>query len=222
MSTLQRMGGAAAVAEAVIYVAIFVVYGAVLQFPATASVAEKLAFIAQNKSILFAANLIGYVLFGILLAVLVLALHERLRGKAATLGQLAGIFGVIWVGLVMASGMIANIGLATVIKVAAEEPEQARAVWLTINSVVEGLGGGNEVVGGVWVLLISCAALKASALPRSLNYFGLLVGLAGVFTIYPAEVMTEIFGLSQIVWFFWLGVVLLRTRQRVANGMAPA
>ncbi|NQZ28168.1 MAG: hypothetical protein HRT55_17845 [Colwellia sp.] len=35
------------------------------------------------------------------------------------------------------------------------------------------------------------------------------MGLAGILTIYPAEVLTEIFGLGQIVWFVWLGKIML-------------
>ena len=119
------------------------------------------------------------------------------------------MFGVIWVGLVIASGMIANIGLAAVIKLSVNEPEQAMSLWLTVNIIVEGLGGGNEVVGGFWLLLLSCAALKSQQFSKTLSYFGLFIGLAGIMTIYPADVLTEIFGMGQIVWFVWLGTSML-------------
>ncbi|MBE0696428.1 MAG: hypothetical protein IH586_05845, partial [Anaerolineaceae bacterium] len=41
----------------------------------------------------------------------------------------------------------------------------------------------------------------------------LLVGAAGIISILPGltEMMTGVFGLSQIVWFVWLGIVLLRS-----------
>ena len=149
-------------------------------------------------------------MFGVVLAVLVVALHQRLKDKSAVLSQAASIFGLLWVGFVIASGMIANIGLAAVIKLSVNEPEHARAVWLTINTIVEGLGGGNEVVGGLWTLLLSIAALKANALSKMLSYLGIFVGVVGITTVYPAEVLTEIFGLSQIIWFVWLGIALLK------------
>lgn len=212
MNNLQRIGGIAALCEAIIYVTVFALYGAVLDFPTDANVAQRLAFLAQNHAILAFVNFVGYVVFGIFLAVLVLALHERLKHKAPALSHLAAVFGLIWVGLVIASGMIANIGLGAVIKLSTEEPEHARSVWLAVNAVVEGLGGGNEIVGGLWVLLLSSAALLGNALPRTLNYLGLLVGAAGILTVYPAEVLTEIFGLSQIVWFACLGVVMVRKK----------
>ena len=209
MNNLQKYGGIAALLEAMIYVAAFIFFGAFWNFPSDADAIQKFAFLADHQTILAAVNLIMYVLFGALLAVLVIAIHERLQKKAKTLSQLAAVFGIIWVALVIASGMIANIGLSKALEVSVNDPERALALWQTIYTIVEGLGGGNEVVGGLWVLLLSFAALKANELSKGLNYVGLFVGIVGILTIYPADVLTEIFGVSQIIWFFWIGTVLL-------------
>jgi len=209
MNNLQKVGGFAALAQAIIYVLAFVYFGAFFDFPRTGDTAQKLIFLADNQLMLSVVNLVMYVAFGVLLAVLVLALHHRFKNCALVLSQLGAVFGVIWVGLVIASGMVANIGLAAVIKLSVNEPEQAMALWLTVNIIVEGLGGGNEVVGGLWLLLLSCAALKSSQFSKTLSYFGLFIGLAGIMTIYPADVLTEIFGIGQIIWFVWLGISML-------------
>lgn len=209
MNKLQKIGGVFAIFEAIIYVSAFVFFGAFWNFPTDADSVQKFAFLAENQVILSIVNLIMYVLFGIFLAVLVLAINERLKSNTPILSQIASIFGVVWVGLVIASGMIANIGLSAVLELSTKEPEQAMTVWRAIYSVVEGLGGGNEVVGGLWVLLLSFAALKGDELSKRLNYLGLFVGIVGILTVYPAEVFTEIFGVSQIVWFSWLGAVML-------------
>ena len=75
----------------------------------------------------------------------------------------------------------------------------------------EALGGGNEIAGGLWVLILSWAALSTSGLPRALNYLGVVIGLAGILTIVPNfGVLMVVFGLGQIVWFAWLGIVMLR------------
>jgi hypothetical protein len=210
MNNLQKWGGLAALSEAVIYMSAFIFFGAIWDFPTDVSSEQKFAFLADNHVILSIVNLFMYVIFGALLAVLVLALHERLKGSGHALSHIAAVFGLVWVGLVIASGMIANIGLGTVIEISAKDPEQAMTVWLTINSITEGLGGGNEIVGGLWVFLISITALKSNEFPKYLNYVGLLIGLAGIFTVYPADILTEIFGLGQIVWFIWLGSFMLR------------
>ncbi|MGB2740249.1 MAG: hypothetical protein WBC60_06790 [Cognaticolwellia sp.] len=217
MINLQKLGGIAAIFEAVIYISAFVFFGAFWEFPSTADDTQKLSFLINNQTILSIVNLTMYVAFGVFLAVLVLALHQRLRSKAAILSQTAAVFGLIWVALVIASGMIANVGLGTVIDLAAKNTDQAMTVWLVINTIVEGLGGGNEIVGGLWVLLLSVAALKISQLPKLLNCLGVFIGVVGILTIYPAEILTEIFGLGQIVWFSWLGIALLMKRHDTLN-----
>ncbi|WP_068547708.1 DUF4386 family protein [Thalassotalea crassostreae] len=209
MKTLQKTGGVAALLEAIIYISAFVFFGAFWNFPADANSVQKFAFLAENQVALSIVNFIMYILFGILLAVLVLAINDRLKANTPILSQVAAIFGVVWVGLVIASGMIANIGLSAALELSTKDPEQAMTMWRAIYTVVEGLGGGNEIVGGLWVLLLSIAALKGNEFSKGLNYLGIFVGVVGILTVIPAEVFTEIFGVSQIVWFSWLGISLL-------------
>jgi hypothetical protein len=79
--------------------------------------------------------------------------------------------------------------------------------------VASGLGNGNgEIKGGLLTLLVSLAALRAGGLPKGLNILGLLVGAVGIISIFPGltALMTGVFGLSQIIWFVWLGIILLR------------
>jgi len=213
VNNLQRVGGVAALFEAAIYISAFVFFGAFWDYPVSADDAQKIIFLTNNQAIISIINLTMYVAFGIFLAVLVLALHQRMKTKALALSQTASVFGIIWVGLVIASGMIANVGLGAAIDLSAKNAEQAMALWVVINTIVEGLGGGNEVVGGLWVLLLSVAGLKIIELPKLLNCFGLFIGSVGILTIYPAEILTEIFGLGQILWFSWLGMTMLMSPQ---------
>jgi hypothetical protein len=78
--------------------------------------------------------------------------------------------------------------------------------------VASGLSNGNgEILGGLWTLLVSLAALRAGGLPKGLNMLGLLVGAVGIVSILPGLTgLTGIFGLDQMIWFAWLGIVLLR------------
>jgi hypothetical protein len=128
-------------------------------------------------------------------------------------------FGLIWAGLVIASGMIATIATGVVVDLFATDPAQATTVWLAVSPVIDGLGGGNEIVGGIWTLLVSVVALRTRALHRVLNYVGLVVGTAGILSAIPVlgEIGGGIFGLTQIVWFVGLGILLLRASQREAT-----
>ena len=210
---LQRIGGLAALTEAAIYVAGIAYFLVILDYANVTTPRQQVELFVANQTSLYAMYLLIYVVFGIVLVALVLGLHDRLKSGSPSLMQAATAFGLIWAGLVIASGMIANIGIATIIGLYAADPSQATATWLAINPVVEGLGGGNEVVGGVWTLLVSVAALRAGLLHRALNYFGVVVGVAGILSAVPAlgEIGGGVFGLTQIVWFVGLGILLLRT-----------
>ena len=210
-SDLQKLGGIAALIEAALYITGFALFLTVLDPSGYEGHAQKIAFLAENQTTSYIANLLIYVVFGVMLVVLVLALHARLKNSSPAIMQTATAFGLIWAGLVIASGMIANIGNSTIVDLFSENQDQAVALWLAIITVQEALGGGNEIVGGLWVLLLSWAALRAGNLPKALNYIGLLVGLAGILTVVPAfDVLMDVFGLGQIVWFAWLGIVMLR------------
>jgi hypothetical protein len=167
-----------------------------------------------------------YVVFGIFLAVLVIGLHEKLKHTKNPTIAIGSLFGAIWVGLVIASGMISNIGLSYAINLMEVSPEKAFDIWIIVSLITESLGGGNELVGGLWVLLVSLVALQAGELSRTLNYLGLFVGVAGIATIYPDDILTEIFGVTQIGWFIWLGIWLLieenanKSMQPTANASA--
>ena len=208
---LQKLGGISALIAAALYITGFALFLTVLDPSGYDGHVQRVAFLTENQVASYIANLLIYVVFGVVLVVLVLALHARLKSGSEAIMQTATVFGLIWSGLVIASGMIANIGNSTVVGLFSENQDQAVALWLAISTVQESLGGGNEIVGGLWVLLLSWAALRAGKLSKVLNSLGVLVGLAGILTVVPAfDVLMDVFGLGQIVWFAWLGILMLR------------
>lgn len=210
MKTLQKLAGVSAIAQGIIYITAFTYFGAIWSFPLDASGPEKMTYLIENQLSFSVINFLMYVVFGCLLSVLVVGLHERLKSVDNWLLSIATVFGVIWAGLVIASGMLATVGLGHTIELATTNPDKAFDAWVIISVIVESIGGGNELTGGVWVLLISICALKQGVFAKSLNLAGLAVGLAGIATIYPDELFTEIFGVTQIIWFFWVGVTLFK------------
>ena len=109
--------------------------------------------------------------------------------------------------------------MAAVVGLHGTSPTEAISAWQAIEPVTEGLGGsGGELLGGLWVLLVSVAALRTRGLPRVLSYLGVAIGTAGVLSIVPIlKDLGYVFGLLQIVWFVWLGIVMLRTAARTAD-----
>jgi hypothetical protein len=114
--------------------------------------------------------------------------------------------------------MVANAGIAPVVALHGKDPAQAALAWLAIESVANGLSSANgEILGGVWTLLVTWAAWHAKGLPRALNYLGLVVGVMGLVSAVPAlNDLAGLFGISQMLWFIWLGIVLLRSTPSAA------
>ena len=210
----QQFAGIAALIEAATFVFGLAMFATVLADYTTGdpSPGESVAFVVDNQAALYIWHLVIFIVFGVVLVPLVLALHERIRAGSPALATTATAFGIIWAGLVLAAGMIAIIGLSTIADLHDIDPAQAEPVWSALDSVQNGLGGGNEVVGGLWVLLISRAALQTGALPTALNYLGMVIGAAALLTIVPAlEAAGAVFGLGLIVWFAWVGTIMLRS-----------
>ncbi|MBL52866.1 MAG: hypothetical protein CL590_03090 [Alteromonadaceae bacterium] len=214
MLSSNQLAGTASMLMALIYVCAFVYFGAMVSFPASNEADVVMAFVTQNVNALWIAYFTIYVIFGVLLAVVVIAIDDILSScvnqTQNRLLRMGSLFGKIWVCLVIASGMIATIGMSHAVSLTAVSNEEAYRLWGVVSMLVESLGGGNELVGGVWVLLTSITALKQRMFGNTVNYTGCFVGLAGIATIYPAEVFTEIFGITQIIWFIAIGVSLIK------------
>ncbi|RPJ21088.1 MAG: DUF4386 family protein [Chloroflexi bacterium] len=216
MKTLQKSGGIAALYMAISHLIGIVIFIVVLDYLNITDPAQKLAMNIEKQSVIFSTNLLMYVFFGFALIVLSLALYDRMKSGAPALMQVATAIGIIWAGSLIASGMVANAGLATVVALHAKDPAQAVLTFQGIEAIANGLGNANgEILGGMWTLLVSLAALRTGGLPKGLNILGLSGGAVGIITIIPAlNDLTGVFGLGQIIWFVWLGIVLLRSQPR--------
>ena len=219
MKNLQKMGGVAALYGAAAYLFAMVGYLLVLGDVFVEDPVQRVALLVENQDFLYILNLSTYIVFGLFMVVLALAFYDRFKVSSPALMRTATAIGFIWACVVIASGMIANIGMDTVVDLYGKDPTQAATVWLTIDSVATGLGGGGgEILGGIWILLVSWVALRAGEFPKALNYLGVLIGAAGLLSVVPVlgELRGLIFGLGQIPWFIWLGILMMRSKTSMA------
>ena len=213
MKALQKFGGLSALYMAISHLIGIIIFLVVLDYPSITDPAQKVALNVDKQMVVFSTNLLMYVFFGFFLIALSLALYDRLKSGAPALMQAATAIGIVWAGSLIASGMVANAGLAMIIPLFAQDPAQAALTWQGIEAVTSGLGNANgEILGGLWALLVSLAALRGGGLPKGLNILGVLVGAVGIISLIPGLIeLTGVFGLSQMIWFVWLGIVLLRS-----------
>ena len=110
-----------------------------------------------------------------------------------------------------ASGMVTIAGIEPALQLRETDPSAAALYWSGIETVADGIGlGQGEILGGLMTLLFSLAALRGETFPRLLNYLGIGVGVAGLVSILPGlSDMAALFGITQLIWFFWLGAVFL-------------
>ncbi len=172
---------------------------------------ESVDFLVGHQGTLFAWYLVIFLVFGVAIIPLARALHARLSDVSPLLADIGAVFAYIWAGLMFATGMISNIGISAVADLNDTDPAAAEALWSSVDTVTDGLGGGNELVGGIWILLVSIAAWGSRRLPTGLNAVGIASGAAGLVTLIPGlSDVGMVFGLGSIVWFAWAGIVLLR------------
>jgi len=137
------MGGIAALYEAAAYLIALVGYLLVVGTMDVVDPVERVALLVDNQAFLYALNLIAYIVWGFFQIALALALYERLKAGSPALVLTATGIGLVWAFVIIASGMIANFGMATVVDLYGKDPEQAATVWSAIGSVADGLSGAS-------------------------------------------------------------------------------
>jgi len=211
-NSARRASGFAALYLAAALVAAMLYFLVGTNMPSVTDPTEQVDLLVDHQLGLHLMYLIAYVAFGLVLAVLALGLHERLAAIAPATSRVASVVGLIWAGVLVASGMVFIVGMNSVVDLQGTDPAGAVTAWQAIYPVKLGLGGaGGEVLGGTWVLLVSLVALRGLALPTWLSWFGLIAGAAGIISAVPGlAAVAVVFGLLIIVWFVGLGVTLLR------------
>ncbi|MHC1787795.1 MAG: hypothetical protein AB9880_12130 [Christensenellales bacterium] len=215
---MQRAGGIASLFIALAYLAAIPYFVFMVAYPGVTDPVRKILLLRDNFTGMYLMHILSFELPALALIVLTVSVCKRWRSLAPSLTQLASAIGLIRAGLLLASVLIFNYGADTVVRLYADSPEQAMAAWQTIEPVALALGGtGNELLGGVWTLLLSAMALRAKEFPKALSWLGAAIGVCGVLSSIPALGELEtVFGLLQIVWFFWLGIVMLRAKEDAA------
>ncbi|MCH2164822.1 MAG: hypothetical protein MK098_09250 [Marinovum sp.] len=214
--TFKKLAGLAGFGCAATYIFGFAYLFAVLVpsgfEPAASSGAETLASIRAAGPAVQLWYIVIYIVNAVLLGVLVTGLADHLTPSAPVLARWSQVSGTIWATLVLGAGMIMNVGLSRIFTMTPDDPTAAQ-MWLVIDLIENGLGGGNEITGSIWALSIAAAALAGGAMSRTFAGFSLLIGLSGLATIVGgpmAEIAGTIYGLGFIAWFIWTGIVLLR------------
>jgi hypothetical protein len=185
-----------------------------VDYPGATSPEDKVKLFAHHHTSMYLMHLVSFEFVALALIVVTLAVYQHLREHAPATIQVASVVGLVRAGLLLASVMVFDHGMAVAVDQHASDPQHAAATWQAIGPVADALGGtGGDVLGGVWFLLVSWVALRSGVFQRSMNWLGLAVGSAALLSAVPGLASVEVVaGLLQIVWFLWFGILTTRTR----------
>lgn len=205
---LKRAGGFAALYIAAAYLAAIPYFVFLVDYPSVTDPADKVSLLLEHHISLYVMHLVSFELVALALIVVSLGVYQHLYEHAPATSQVACAVGLIRAGLLLASVMVFDHGMSVVVNQQATAPEQAVASWQVIEPVADALGGtGGDVLGGLWLVLVSWVALRARTFPRALNWLGLTTGTAALLSAVPGLGLLEVVaGLLMIVWFLWFGI----------------
>ena len=216
----QKLGGISAIALALTYMFGFILFFGILNIQDGLNELKRLDFMLNNRDAFYIGYLVIGVLFSFLLMFLVQVLSTRFKQGLLQINHYASVVGYIWAACVLISSLIFLTSLAPIAKYNELDPQQALIIKQTISIVVNALGGGVELVGAVWVLLISYLGLKLKVYHFSVHWLGIIIGVVGVLTLFSGlsflssiaffDFATAVFGLGQIIWFLVLGVLMIK------------
>lgn len=217
---LQRAGGTAAIICALTYLFGFVLFFGLIEAPKDSSDIAHLHFLVSQRDTFFLGHIVIGIVFSFGLLLLNQSLKTTFKLTTPNMSQYNSVLGNIWATFVLASTFIFLVSLPFLANYADTNEENAVIVLKSVDIVVDALGGGIELLGAVWVLLISYMGIKANTYAKTLHVLGIAVGLAGILTLFSGlsflsgnmvfEASTAIFGLGQIVWFIALGISMIR------------
>lgn len=211
-----RGGGASAIIAALTFLfgmAYYLVLMTDIQYGNLGSnIEEQLIYAGKHRAMIYLWYFVIYIVFGFALLGLQTGLNSLLPKSSLT--QATATVAYIWVGLVIAAGMVANVGNAMSIELYATNPEAANHAWVSVQILVNGLGGGNEIVGGIWLILLFFASSENRCLPIKARLGALAIGLCGLLTAIPGlSELGAVFGLGCILWFLSTGLFMLLNRE---------
>jgi|GEM_PF-1208448 hypothetical protein len=204
MTLFKKFAIISAVYAGLSYIAGMFVYLYFLDYGNVSTTAEKMNVISSNPVLVHITTLHIYIIFSFAIITIATYLYLKLKNEQPALSLLSLIAGVIWATILIASGFI-SMGLTTLLMNGTAVGELT-AAWQAIDIISNALGGGNELMGGVFTGLLSLAMYKTRFSSVITGVLGVAVFIGGVTSTLPylTDAGIGIFVISQILWFFSL------------------
>lgn len=195
---------------------------------------EELQVIKENEKVYYLSNMILYVCFGFAQLVLSVGMADSSKKVFPATASVTKSLGIVWSTLVLAAGMIGNVGAKEALDLLQTDEDAVAAgyLWKVIRTIHSGMGGGNEIVGGMWVLLAAWSDFKGRASPNNntkvtkldIITFGVanIAGWSGICSTVPimADSCAIVFGVGMILWYVLIGITMFSRSSFEINTVA--
>jgi hypothetical protein len=225
MNDFQKIGGVAALIQAVLLIGVIVL--AIAAFPAigltvndlNAGSSKFLDATAKYPAI-FASLDFALVAGAVVILIVALVLQERWGNDSLRLAKLVVASALVLATLRIATGLTMFIGTARIVELYVTDHAQALTAYASFSAVTTGMEEGSRFAAGCFLILAGWAALHARDLPRPLAYLAIVVGIDQLLEVFVRP-LAPVFGLPAgiglIIWSVWIGVLLLRSRSMVPS-----
>ena len=178
----------------------------------------QIDFIVQHHQLLYVWYLVTCLAAGIALLLLNLVLQQIWSGHQSTLPLITTVIGMIWVVLLVTSGLMASKGICQVLVAWPENAELAAMQWLVIQQMVASFATANQFFGGSWLLLTNWLARRQQLYGLWLSVVAMITGCAGLLSLVPNQTLTaRVFSGGCILWFAAITIALLNFRLSLAT-----
>ena len=114
--------------------------------------------------------------------------------------------GDIWSGFVLATGFM-MISAIHFFQGSTSSETDLYVIWQTVYILVQAIGGGIELLGGIWMMMVSIILYRLKLISKFTVLLGIFIGFSGILTIIPIlQDLAIVFGVGQIIWFICLAL----------------
>lgn len=215
MKNLQKIGGISAIISAASYIFAIGLFLTVLMPLADTNINihDYMAFFVPHKTIVFVSTFSMYIIHGVCLVFLALALHERLRISSPTLSVFALCFGLIWSSFVLLSGFINIWGNEALISLYSKSAAEADSLKTALSTITLGIDSSDRFLGCLWIGFVCFASFKSHIFLKAFNWFGFITSilslLIGLFLPANDSSASFLFGVSAIIWWLAVGFYMI-------------
>lgn len=204
MTLFKKIATISAVYSGLSYIGGIFVYLQLLKYDSATSASEQITIISDNPVLVHITTLHIYIIFSFGLILLATYLYTKLKNQEPILSLLSLITGAIWATILIASGFISMA--VTTLLMNGTAASDITSAWQAVDIISNALGGGNELIGGVFTGLLSLAMYRARFSSIVTSILGALVFIGGTISALPylADIGIGIFVISQILWFLSL------------------